>query len=111
MFRILRIINLNLNYIYIILISDTCAKWRLLPSTVDVASLPDIWTCSMNIYDPELASCDAQEESYKESPEPKLVDFLKLWTKKLKDGDRAEGKLLHVRYYFLIFIRYIYVFI
>ena len=63
---------------------------------MDVDKLPDIWTCDLNTYDPERMSCDAPEESYKDSEEEKnapLKSFLKVWVKKLKCNDRAEQKL------------------
>jgi len=36
-----------------------CLKWRKLES---IENLPEDWTCSMNIEDPERSSCDAKEE-------------------------------------------------
>mmetsp|Transcript_14150 Transcript_14150/g.31764 ORF Transcript_14150/g.31764 Transcript_14150/m.31764 type:complete len:269 (+) Transcript_14150:86-892(+) len=75
---------------------NTCDKWRALPSTVDVDKLPDIWTCSLNHYDSARRSCRAPEEVYKLPEEEQhlpLKDFLKVWSKKLKCGDRAENRL------------------
>jgi hypothetical protein len=43
---------------------NDCDKWRSLPSTVDPTTLPDIWTCNLNIYDPERANCEAPEETF-----------------------------------------------
>lgn len=45
---------------------DLCAKWRVLPSTVDVDKLPNQWYCEMNIYDPLHNSCDATEQTPEE---------------------------------------------
>ena len=45
---------------------DLCAKWRVLPSTVDVDKLPNKWFCEMNIYDPQHNSCDATEQTPEE---------------------------------------------
>jgi hypothetical protein len=45
---------------------DKCAKWRVLPSTVDVDKLPNQWYCEMNIYDPLHNSCDATEQTPEE---------------------------------------------
>eukprot|EP00600_Ochromonadales_sp_CCMP1393_P004079 CAMPEP_0174995692 /NCGR_PEP_ID=MMETSP0004_2-20121128/24307_1 /TAXON_ID=420556 /ORGANISM="Ochromonas sp., Strain CCMP1393" /LENGTH=663 /DNA_ID=CAMNT_0016250017 /DNA_START=310 /DNA_END=2301 /DNA_ORIENTATION=+ len=75
---------------------NECDKWRALPSSVDPDSLPDIWTCDMNHYDPLRMSCGAPEESYKlpeEEQHVPLKSFLKVWTKKLKCTDRAENRL------------------
>uniref|UniRef100_A0A7S2K873 CW-type domain-containing protein n=1 Tax=Leptocylindrus danicus TaxID=163516 RepID=A0A7S2K873_9STRA len=40
---------------------DECQKWRLLPSFVNSATLPDKWFCSMNIYD-NYNSCNVPEQ-------------------------------------------------
>jgi len=45
---------------------DTCSKWRVLPSTVDVDKLPNQWYCEMNIYDPLHNACDAAEQTPEE---------------------------------------------
>ena len=45
---------------------DLCAKWRVLPSTVDVDKLPNQWYCEMNMYDPLHNSCDATEQTPEE---------------------------------------------
>jgi hypothetical protein len=78
---------------------NTCDKWRALPSTVNPDALPDIWTCSLNIYDPDRMSCDAPEENYyanddtETSANLQLKSFLRLWCKKLRTADRAEQRL------------------
>ncbi len=75
---------------------NTCDKWRSLPPHVNVAGLPDIWTCELNYYDTTKNFCDAPEESYKlpeEEEHVELKSFLKLWTKKLRNADRAENCL------------------
>ncbi len=67
-----------------------------MPPTVDPESLPDIWTCSLNIYDPDRDHCDAPEENYSRDEElldQPLKGFLKLWVKKLKNADRAETRM------------------
>jgi hypothetical protein len=45
---------------------DNCAKWRILPSTVKLSSLPKHWYCDMNIYDPKRMSCTAAEQTPKQ---------------------------------------------
>ena len=45
---------------------DSCGKWRILPSSVKVSSLPKHWYCSMNEYDPKRNSCDAPEQTPKQ---------------------------------------------
>ncbi len=75
---------------------NSCDKWRSLPPEVDTSKLPDIWVCSLNVYDPTKSFCDAVEESYKlpvEEEHVQLKSFLKVWTKKLKNADRAENCL------------------
>lgn len=41
---------------------DTCGKWRKLPLNVAADSLPEQWYCSMNEWDTERNTCDAEEE-------------------------------------------------
>eukprot|EP01034_Spumella_vulgaris_P034348 gene34348-42361_t len=43
---------------------NACNKWRSLPHGVDVASLPEMWTCAMNSYDKSKNKCSAPEEDY-----------------------------------------------
>jgi hypothetical protein len=45
---------------------DNCGKWRILPSTVKLSSLPKHWYCDMNIYDPKRMSCTASEQTPKQ---------------------------------------------
>ena len=73
---------------------NKCDKWRALPNTVDVSRLPDVWYCNLNIWDTERMSCDVPEETYRDPEEQQPVRaFCKLWTKRLKNADRAETKL------------------
>lgn len=48
---------------------NLCEKWRSLPSTVDPKSLPEVWTCDLNIYDHERMRCEAPEEDYSKEEE------------------------------------------
>eukprot|EP01040_Poterioochromonas_malhamensis_P012145 gene12146-13282_t len=76
---------------------NTCDKWRSLPPTVNPETLPDIWTCDLNIYDSDRNNCDAPEENYytrdDEQQHVQVRSFLRLWVKKLKVADRAETRL------------------
>ena len=38
---------------------DACGKWRRLPSHIVLRKLPARWTCDMNVWDADRASCDA----------------------------------------------------
>jgi hypothetical protein len=49
---------------------DLCGRWRRLPSTVNMDSLPEQWFCEMNIWDPLRNSCQADEESGDTSVSP-----------------------------------------
>ncbi|GIX61731.1 CW-type Zinc Finger protein [Babesia caballi] len=55
---------------------ENCKKWRRLPPTVDTEKLPDLWVCSLNVWDPGHNSCDVPEETFPdlkhnvESPSP-----------------------------------------
>ena len=71
---------------------NRCDKWRALPCTVDMITLPDIWTCDMNTYDSSHNSCSAEEELYVQD-NAQLRSFLKITSKRLKNIDRAETRL------------------
>lgn len=75
---------------------NNCDKWRSLPPTVDPNSLPDIWTCDMNIYDPTRANCEAPEEQYEKEEDQATSQqkaYLRLWLKRMRSADRAEARL------------------
>jgi hypothetical protein len=75
---------------------NRCDKWRSLPMTVDPRTLPEVWTCELNMYDPARMSCEAPEEEYTKEEEQQdlpLKSFFKIWVKRLKSGDRAEARL------------------
>jgi len=46
---------------------DSCGKWRVLPDNVTVSSLPNLWYCQMNMYDPKRRSCEAVEQTAKQA--------------------------------------------
>lgn len=43
---------------------ETCMKWRRVPYDIDVNALPDTWTCNMNYWNVEQASCDIDTDNY-----------------------------------------------
>jgi hypothetical protein len=45
---------------------DRCKKWRILPSRVQAASLPEQWYCNLNTYDPKHSDCSAPEQTVKQ---------------------------------------------
>eukprot|EP00981_Chlorochromonas_danica_P011148 scaffold3779_cov254-Ochromonas_danica.AAC.8 len=53
---------------------EDCKKWRRVPWHVDVSSLSDNWTCTMNTWDPEGATCEAPQDSYDPATES-TVDY------------------------------------
>ncbi|KAG7374060.1 CW-type zinc finger domain containing protein [Nitzschia inconspicua] len=67
---------------------DSCAKWRILPDDVKVSSLPNLWYCHMNVYDPKRCSCDAPEQTQKEA--------LKERRKALKKAKRLEAEAVQL---------------
>ncbi len=44
-----------------------CQKWRSLPSTVDISTLPDFWMCKMNFHNKKFNTCGAPQEMYDQS--------------------------------------------
>lgn len=45
---------------------DKCKKWRILPSGILPESLPDLWYCNLNVYDPKHNDCNAPEQTVKQ---------------------------------------------
>ena len=41
---------------------DKCGKWRIVSPRISADDLPDVWYCSMNTWDRNLASCTALED-------------------------------------------------
>jgi hypothetical protein len=47
---------------------EKCEKWRRVPPRISASDLPDVWYCSMNTWDINLASCTAVEDKHEASP-------------------------------------------
>lgn len=47
---------------------EKCEKWRRLPPRISAEDLPDVWFCSMNTWDINLATCTAIEDKHEASP-------------------------------------------
>lgn len=45
---------------------DKCKKWRILPTRVQAASLPEKWYCSLNTYDLKHNECSSPEQTVKQ---------------------------------------------
>ncbi|ETW09984.1 hypothetical protein, variant [Aphanomyces invadans] len=45
----------------------SCGKWRVVPSSIDISSLPIKWYCSLNTWAPSLANCSVENPSDVES--------------------------------------------
>ena len=43
---------------------ELCRKWRRVAWFVDSETLPDLWECPMNTWDPENATCAAPQDGY-----------------------------------------------
>ena len=46
---------------------ERCQKWRLLPTTINLESLPEHWFCELNVYDTKHNNCSAPEQTAKEA--------------------------------------------
>eukprot|EP00984_Skeletonema_dohrnii_P021986 scaffold11102_cov109-Skeletonema_dohrnii-CCMP3373.AAC.1 len=46
---------------------EKCEKWRRLPPRISAEELPDVWYCSMNTWDINLATCTAIEDKHEEN--------------------------------------------
>ena len=47
-----------------------CRKWRKVPESIDIDSLPDVWYCSMNTWASAYARCLAKQEVDEANPQP-----------------------------------------
>lgn len=43
---------------------EACRKWRRVAWFVDSETLPELWECTMNTWDPENATCAAPQDGY-----------------------------------------------
>ncbi|KAL9189654.1 hypothetical protein ACHAXT_009329 [Thalassiosira profunda] len=71
---------------------DRCHKWRHLPHSVDLNSLPDTWFCELNTYDAKRNNCEAPEQTPKEVAKEKKR-AKKLALKKLQ-MEQAQAEAL-----------------
>jgi len=70
---------------------NKCEKWRTLPPTIKPETLPDMWTCEMNVWDPVRSSCDIEEEPWDES-ELTIKDTLHMIKPQdIKVGEQYDG--------------------
>jgi hypothetical protein len=70
---------------------DRCAKWRILPSSVDVKKLPEKWYCEMNIYDPLHNSCKIPEQTLEEVAKAKRKARRRLARRARMEAEAAAG--------------------
>jgi len=47
---------------------NKCTKWRKVPGSIDVSSLPEVWHCSLNSWAPAFSRCAAKEETEEADP-------------------------------------------
>ncbi len=73
-----------------------CKKWRKLPGHVDMTQLPEKWYCEMNKWDPERASCDADETD----SESELQANSKSRTQLIMNNSKGSGALSYRRIIF-----------
>lgn len=71
---------------------DRCHKWRHLPNSVDLESLPEHWFCELNVYDPKRSTCEAPEQTPKEVAKEKKKALKKL--RKLQIEHQQETQAL-----------------
>lgn len=69
---------------------DSCKKWRTVPKSIDLNSMPERWYCKMNTWDAVYASCAVAEEiANATSKKPKSGSH----AKKSKSKSRAKPQL------------------
>jgi hypothetical protein len=83
---------------------DRCHKWRHLPETVNVESLPEHWFCELNIYDSRRNNCEAAEQTpkevAKEKKRAKKLAIMKLQfehaqaaAEEVQEGTKSKNKI------------------
>jgi CW-type Zinc Finger len=75
---------------------DRCAKWRILPSSVDVEKLPEKWYCEMNVYDPLHNSCKIPEQTLEEVAKAKRKARRRLARRARMEAEAAAGAVATV---------------
>ena len=71
---------------------DRCHKWRHLPATVNLGSLPEHWFCEMNTYDAKRNNCEASEQTPKEvAKEKKRMKKLALKKLQIEEAQAAAA--------------------
>lgn len=73
-----------------------CKKWRKLPGHVDMTQLPEKWYCEMNKWDPDRASCDADETDSESEQQPNS----KTRTQLIMNNSKGSGALSYRRIIF-----------
>jgi hypothetical protein len=48
---------------------EDCKKWRTVPASIDLASLPEKWFCNMNTWNVQFNNCSAPQEEEEEDDE------------------------------------------
>jgi hypothetical protein len=79
---------------------DACQKWRLLPDSVDMDTLPERWYCELNKYDKKRMTCTAPEQTAADVMRERIAKLTprkrrkKLTTPKTEKGSPLEVPLL-----------------
>lgn len=66
---------------------NKCRKWRKVPESIDIDSLPDKWFCSLNTWAPAYAKCLSKQEVEDTSPQPITINTDRV----LGGGGRKSG--------------------
>lgn len=75
----------------------SCKKWRKVPAYIDIDSLPEKWYCAMTTWDPDMASCDAPEQSESETEQVKATDSR---TQLIQNNSKSSNSLSYRRIIF-----------
>ncbi|KAL3942197.1 MAG: hypothetical protein SGBAC_003576 [Bacillariaceae sp.] len=76
---------------------DECKKWRVLPSRMEALSLPEVWRCTMNHWDPERADCTASEQTLKQVQKERRREKERRRAKKRAKQQRLEQAVLDAK--------------
>ena len=70
---------------------DKCEKWRRLPPRIAPTDLPDVWYCSMNTWDINVATCTAIEDKHEPISKEKEREYNT--TSQIPTSGGSSGKL------------------
>jgi hypothetical protein len=77
-----------------------CKKWRKVPASIDMSTLPEKWYCEMNSWDTDRATCDGPEESDSDSEQKASSSHTTSRNQLIISNNKGPGTLSYRRMIF-----------